>query len=784
MHGNASLAGLVLIVAVGSGRAAPPPVVTAISPDKLATLAGAPAGLPAGETVGAWTDMGGLIGPDGARVAVFEDFTDVRGRIVVTGTGGPLEDFGKSLAPSVAEAPKPYRGHALEEVMQSDEDLLGREILAQPGDPDFSSVAACLPPIWRLGTYTFVGTPESADKIGFAYGGRSPAFDPAICVPAIRRIREARAVEDGLVGGWLPVVRFVYPEGGQTWSELLAFAPLRTVNGNGSVQPVWYRVARVVGGRLAEVHYFDTYVPYPPRGEGRAGDFYADLLALRRGWEAKFDGGMEISVPDPRLADMTRHSLVRAMMTRVNGAPKYGVVDRNYGGTEHDGFPDTFNTDTAALCEWGLLELAGRRIDDYFGHFVRDDGSILYRGPETGQFGRMLTVVAQYVNDGGDPGPVLRHRVRIEAIARLLRSLRQRGLKLPAEDPAHGLIAGWSEADSSLDPEPWRYDRPYFGNSAEAARGFRDLGRVWSRLGRERGDRALANLGEALQEEARGLEDDLRRAISRSVLRAVTPACLPAIAGVREPFHVAVARDPLDPLFRGYRSYMEMLYSGCLSRDEANLILCYRSAHRDAILGLPTAYGYNTHELAGFLTYGQAYGMLQHDFVREYLLTLYSLMAHQYTRGTWTAPETRNIEPGIDAAPYCVPAQLTVPLLTRWLLAFEDPQSETLWLARATPREWLADGQTISARRVPTRWGTIGFTVESQLSAGRIAVVVELPTRPFGATIRLRLRVPPGRQLWRVAAEGGVKATLDSGLETVDLPAGLSGTVKIVVEVN
>ena len=136
---------------------------------------------------------------------------------------------------------------------------------------------------------------------------------------------------------------------------------------------------------------------------------------------------MAIDVPDERVANMARHSLVRAMMTRVGDYPKYGVVDRNYAGSEHDGFPDTFTVETAAMLDWGLVDLAGRYIDNYFGKFVRDDGSILYRGPETGQYGRMLTVVAQYAEYGGDPDLLLKQRSRIDGVARLLIALRARG---------------------------------------------------------------------------------------------------------------------------------------------------------------------------------------------------------------------------------------------------------------------------------------------------------------------------------------------------------------------
>jgi len=757
-----------------------PPQVAEISPGGEVTVRGAGGALKVGDTIESWTLMGVIPAHGGALAAVFEDFTELAGHIVINNADGVIADLPKSIAPSSASVDHLYRGHTLEEVMNCDDDLLGREILAEPGDPTYAGVAACFPPIAHMFTYSFVGTRDSFDKVAFAYGGRSATFDPAVFVPRIRAVRERRDVADGLVGGWLPVVRFVYPEATGTWTELLAYAPLRMVNGNRHAQPVWYRVVRVEDHRLRWANYFDSYMPYPPRVSQPAGPFYTDLLATKAEWESAFAGGMTIAVPDPRIRDMAKHSLVRAMITRMGVEPKYGVVDRNYGGSEHDGFPDTFNTDTGTLCDWGLLGLAGAYLDNYFGKFIRDDGSLLYRGPETGQFGRMLTVVAQFVNAGGDASIVLKHRDRIDAVAKLLLALRREAQTLPPTDPAFGMIAGWSEADSAIDPDPARYVRPYFGNSAEAARGFHDLGKVWERLGGERNETTLADWGRTLVQEAAMLERDLQTAMSRSLITSTSPICLPSIAGVKEPFHLAVRRDALDPLFRGYRSYMEMLFSGELNRDQVEMIIRYRAAHRDIILGVPTAYGYNTNEPAGFLAYGHAYGLLQHDRVREFLLTLYSLMAHHYTRGTWTAPETRSINPATDAAPYCVPAQLVVPMLTRWMLAFEDPHSEILWLTKATPREWLADGQVISADNVPTRWGRINFAITSHVAAKRIEAVISLPTTPFVAAVTLRLRVPSGHRLTGVVLNGEVWKNFDPELETVNLPPRLSGRVTVV----
>ena len=107
----------------------------------------------------------------------------------------------------------------------------------------------------------------------------------------------------------------------------------------------------------------------------------------------------------------------------------------------------------------------------------------------------MLTVVAQYAEYGGDPDLLLKQRSRIDGVARLLIALRAKALQLPKDDPAYGMIAGWSEADSSIDLDPNRYMQPYFSNSTEAARGFRDLGRVWEAIGAKAKQSGESSLG-------------------------------------------------------------------------------------------------------------------------------------------------------------------------------------------------------------------------------------------------------------------------------------------------
>src|SRR5262249_16951535 len=148
------------------------------------------------------------------------------GGIAVADENGVRQTFAKSLEPTFGDPKTLYRGHRLMEVIESEHDLLGHEILDRPGDPRYADVAACLAPITKMETYTFGGTWENADKVGVAYGGRTANFDPAMFVPAINKIRAEGQVLDGLIGGWLPVLRFVYPEPTGDWTELAMFAPV------------------------------------------------------------------------------------------------------------------------------------------------------------------------------------------------------------------------------------------------------------------------------------------------------------------------------------------------------------------------------------------------------------------------------------------------------------------------------------------------------------------------------------------------------------------------------
>jgi hypothetical protein len=324
------MAVLVFSSSIGSiaAQSDPSPTVIRIVSSEVAVVScqGQTAEIRKGGRLGDWTLMAIIPSRPGKRLAVLEDFSRLEGRLILVGEGVEGVELPKSVEPTWAEPANLYRGHSLKEVFDSQSDLLAEEILTGVGDPKYAEVAACFPPISKMHTYTFVGTPECPEKVGIFYGGGTPNFDPAAYVPEISKIRSAGRALDGLVGGWLPVIRFVYPESSGDWSELLIYAPMRVENGNSRVQPVWYRVSRIEGNTLRWVRYFDSYHPFPPRLEAAAEPFYEQLLAMRAGWNKALSPGMTVDIPDQRLSNLARHSLVREMMSsRFTAMNSYNI---------------------------------------------------------------------------------------------------------------------------------------------------------------------------------------------------------------------------------------------------------------------------------------------------------------------------------------------------------------------------------------------------------------------------------------------------------------------------
>lgn len=110
------------------------------------------------------------------------------------------------------------------------------------------------------------------------------------------------------------------------------------------------------------------------------------------------------------------------------------------------------------------------------------------------------------------------------------------------------------------------------------------------------------------------------------------------------------------------------------------------------------------------------------------------------------------------------------------LLMMEDGRS--LWLARAAPRAWLAQGGRIAVKNAPTYFGPLAYEIVSDVDHGRIAATVEVPARRPPQAVPLRLRHPRKAPIKAATVNGRAWTGFDPAKEVIRLH-GVQGTVKV-----
>jgi len=199
---------------------------------------------------------------------------------------------------------------------------------------------------------------------------------------------------EGLVGGWLPVVRKIFPISENAYVEALIFGDVEAHDE--FIVQTWHRTARFENGKMVKAVYGYSYPLFPPvRLAPKPEDFYRGLLVCAAYWDRETNDFCKVVLPEEDYLNLARHAFVRELMVRPRGVyPKYGAVDRNYYGPETDGFQDTFTSSVYANLELGRFEMAKTVIDNFFTQFLDSQGMINMRGPETAQFGLTLSLLA------------------------------------------------------------------------------------------------------------------------------------------------------------------------------------------------------------------------------------------------------------------------------------------------------------------------------------------------------------------------------------------------------
>jgi hypothetical protein len=355
-----------------------------------------------------------------------------------------------------------------------------------------------------------------------------------------------------------------------------------------------------------------------------------------------------------------------------------------------------------------------------------------------------------------------KYQNKIEAITDLFFQLRQQSKQVPAGDVTYGIIRGWSEHDSSLQKDPYRFMLPHYASNGEAARGFQQLGDAWIEMGAKLKDRQLQDKGRRLRAESEAMKKDMLASIEKSIDRAKNPPYMPAVAGD-------------TPTYGKTRAYMELLESGELPKELDKVLIDNLTANGSFLMGLPRGRDH----LTGFLDFGSAYSRIRNDWIPNYLLMFDAFRAHLYSPGTWTTVESRRLG-GLLGGPYATPSQITTPILTKWLLVFEDPSEPVLWLAKATPRAWLEQGKKIGVTGAPTRFGSVGYELQSDIDHNKVSAVLHLPAT-YNATTKLRIRAPGEKHMTSVTVNGTPWKDFSPQEDVITLPPSYKGSVQVVV---
>ena len=689
---------------------------------------------------------------------IYEDLRTRDGGITFVSSKGIARVLPKSAEQTFADDGPQHLGLDIKDIGMAGRDLLAEKLLAN-GDPNEDEVRRAAPPMnsthreglnVRPTWNTFVGTRECSDTMPIYPSGNTRTYHP---VQYFRELTQERANKrhEGLIGGWMPAVRKVMPGDDRSYYEVVVFGDVLATDR--FIVQTWHRTVHVSGGKIIKAEYGYSYPAYTRRRqEPTAEEFFRGMLEFAEYWERQMADMAAITLPDSNWTNMARHAFVKELMVRPGGTyPKYGAVDRDYYGSEYDGFQDIFTMSFYANMECGRLDVARAIFDDYFTNFTDAKGMINMRGPETAQFGLTLFLIAHYYGLTGDRALLLKHREKIEATAMLLTELQDEALKLPETDRGYGLIHGWCESDACLAADPSVWWKPYYANSAFAVRGWREISQAWRKAKFSGAEAKVADW----EQRADRLQKQLRKSLDENTKRDMSPPYVPLLPGSPYTFREAMEKERPSEQQWSHRCYAELLQANVLSSTQANAVVDTMRSYGATTIGVVANVeraNPNGRAILGFISYGYAQMLLRLGRIEEYILFLYSHRYHDHSRGSWTAGEVAGITGG--GALFCIPAQQTIPLLVRWMLVFEDSDADTLHVGRAIPRDWIASGKPIAIESAPTRYGRVSYRLETR-EAGVLAANVALP--PSGALpkeIHVTFRLPAGKKISGVAVNG------------------------------
>ncbi|MFH1572106.1 MAG: hypothetical protein ABIL09_29210 [Gemmatimonadota bacterium] len=507
-------------------------------------------------------------------------------------------------------------------------------------------------------------------------------------------------------------------------------------------------------------------------------------------------------VPDPpmrvELSDEGWTAAWRAASHQLTGKHMWGGLAFEVGRVAHEMDLIGLHAEADRVYEHFLKAPGAKPDGDYadgdgaleWATSMRHDMGYSHDGTHAST-GRLLFAMAERYFLTGEAQWLRDRRARLQAAADWI--VRQRRGYL-AEAPnrsdffAAGLMPPCMLGDYALPACDWHW---YYVDNALALQGLRRFAEALGELD--------PDAGQAYGQEAEAFRQDLRRAVTREAALAPVrrgrdgmyhsfiprmayaggltgpelgapqfPECDLWMGGLplAEPFAALAADDPrlVDTL-----TLMEEMGTS----DSA--VQAREEARRQKGLAVEDAWFWTSYSMLPKASHTASIYLLQDDvpgFLR-FWTNAYASMVGADGR-LWEHWHLGSLEP--CSAPDNGTAGWFMECFRNLLVMEEDA---TLWIARATPRSWLAQGRRIRVEGAPTYFGETAYEIVSEVDSGRIVATMQVPDRRRPESVTLWLRHPKAAPIREVTVNGRQWDRFDADRETIQLiwPEGQVGVV-------
>jgi hypothetical protein len=770
------------------------------------------------ESLAGWQLVAILPWLNGVPTAVFEKHITHQGAIVYATEAGEIARIPKRIGDLSKIRPRPVNtpdGVSLERPARyvPGPDVCGDYLLNSSEDPCYENVAALGAELvgWALVANEESGPGKSlwleADGKSREFGTNPQSlwapdltgrlFDPRRYLPSEYLYDYVPGYSKRtLVGGYLPAADIgVWNPKFKVGYEVMALLP----PGEDSRPLARIRAQTQPGAKGTLIPPGDSMATAARREtefverfwNGSREDFFSALVGIWNHWRHFFEDKMQAEIPDEWLLDAARAGIVLSRCSYRGLEPTYQIGEGAYTKIperSHALFPVAHYEFVWAQQLWNLAEEAEPYFEHYLEQYVLPDGNFAYNTQDqveaplnAGVFLENSARAYDYTHDREALErrlPVLRRMIQF-----VVERYRWSKRNFPADDPRHGLIWGSPEADNGDPADDYPDSHPYYyQNAAWTWRGLREHARCLRRVAEEQHIEAYRRESEDLASLAARMRADIERSLEKT-LQDRNPAMKKEGITPFTPFDAK--RKPED--LSSYENHRYMMDWWTADWGDAALDaghFRHRELAGQQILGMNTDGNYS--RTSNFMEHGTLAGRIRQEEYRPFLLALYGNLCFAMDSGSRYAPEDALLPgnyPG-EGSPYAwsavVNSELQPALALRWLLCYEEHDSDLIHLQKAAPAHWFSAGEKIRVVNCPTRFGPLSWSTEAVAGPRSRApwrVAIQLPNG-FAATLVVHIH-PPDRVPLKSASLGELHT------DRVVLPSTLlAGKRDFVVDVT